>query len=123
VSETYAKTYSDVEILALSEVPAPKIAATIKQGENLDKGAVIAQETASGLYVAYDSAGVDGSEEAAGILSFAVNATATGDNRNVDAAMYIGGAFYEDKLPDTITPAIKTALGARSIPGRNLLIF
>lgn len=122
MGELYSKTYSDVEILALSNIPAPKIAATIKQGETLVKGAVIAQETASGLYVAYDVNGDDGSEEPAGILAMDVDADTTGEDRNVDASMYIGGAFYEDALTG-VTAAVKTALGARSVPGRNLLIF
>jgi hypothetical protein len=125
MGELYSKTYSDVEILALSQIPAPKVAVTIKSGEVVAKGAVIAQVTATGLYVEYDDAGEDGSEEPAGILSMDVNASATGEDRNVDTSMFIGGAFYESKLNngDAISTAVKTALNARSVPGRDLFIF
>lgn len=125
MGEVYSKTYKDNEILAQSCPPPSKVPVTIKQGEVIAKGAFIARLTASGLYVEYDAAGDDGSEEPAGVLSMDVDASATGEDRNVDTAMYDGGKFWESKLNngDPIPAAVTTALKAVSTPGRNLYQF
>lgn len=48
---------------------------TIITGQNLQAGAVVAKITASGKWTAYNPGGADGSQNAAGILLGAVNAT------------------------------------------------
>ncbi len=50
-------------------------AIVVATGENLGAGSVVAQLTANGFYVAYDNAGSDGSEVAAGVLFDAVDAS------------------------------------------------
>jgi len=49
---------------------------TVISGQNLAAGAVLGQITASGKYTAYNTAGADGSQNAAGVLTAAVNASA-----------------------------------------------
>lgn len=49
---------------------------TVAAGQNLKAGAVLGKITASGEYAAYNPAGVDGTETAAGVLYDAVDASA-----------------------------------------------
>jgi hypothetical protein len=49
---------------------------TVISGQNLAAGAVLGKITASGKYTAYNTAGADGSQNAAGVLYAAVNASA-----------------------------------------------
>lgn len=55
---------------------------TVISGQNLAAGAVLGKITASGKYTSYSTAGADGSQNAAGVLLNAVNAT-SGDTAGV----------------------------------------
>jgi hypothetical protein len=48
---------------------------TITSGQNLEAGTVLGKVSANGKYVAYDNDATNGSEVAAGVLLFAVDAT------------------------------------------------
>lgn len=55
---------------------------TVVSGQNLLAGTVVGKITASGKYTAYDNDAVDGSQTAAGVLLFAVDASG-GDKKGV----------------------------------------
>ncbi|HIB68027.1 MAG TPA: head decoration protein [Phycisphaerales bacterium] len=115
-----------MEIEAGINVPCPKISITVASGQVLKKGTVMGRVSVGGLYAEYDNTNDDGTEVASGILAQDVDSSAAGENRNVDCAMYTGGAFYEDRLGGSNTnldAAAKADLGGRSVPGRNLFIF
>ena len=124
--ENYSQTYTPVEIEAGLFKSYPKMSVTIASGQNLKKGTVIGRITASGLYSEYNDANADGTEVASGILAMDVDASSTGEDRDVDASMYVGGAFHEDRLGGTnsnLDAAAIADLGGRSVPGRNVFIF
>jgi hypothetical protein len=67
---------------------------TVKAGEGtLTEGTMLALEVATGYYVKYDAQVTNGTELFAGILGCDVDATS-----NVDAFMYVHGAFNKSKL-------------------------
>jgi hypothetical protein len=55
---------------------------TIASGQNLAAGTVVGKVTVGGKYIAYDNGAVDGSETAAGVLLYAVDASG-GDKKGV----------------------------------------
>ena len=55
---------------------------TIASGQNLLAGTVVGKVTTGGKYIAYDNGATDGSETAAGVLLFAVDASG-GDKKGV----------------------------------------
>jgi hypothetical protein len=79
---TMANTLSAVVKYEEDEFQYSRDDITVISGQNLALGAVLGKITASGKYTAYNTAGADGSQNAAGILTAAVNATA-GDTAGV----------------------------------------
>lgn len=78
----------------------------IEQGQVLPQYRVVARETSSGKLVAWDAAGIDGTNLAIGITCYAVDATAA----DVEAAVYVSGFFNTDALVwGTATDAQKRA--------------
>ena len=68
---------------------------TIKAGENMVKGEVVAIETSGKLAIPYVGAGSGGAEDARGILDLDVDATGSA---NFPGNMLIVGVVAEDKL-------------------------
>ncbi|MQV37540.1 head decoration protein [Sinorhizobium meliloti] len=79
--------------LLVSDVPVITRNITIVSGQNLKRGAVLGNITASDKYTLSASAAADGSEEPALVLAFDVDASA-GDV----VAAYASGAFDSTKL-------------------------
>lgn len=76
---------------------------TVKTGQVLQQYQVVARETASGKFVAWDPASADaGTKVALGVTCYAVDATAA----DVAAAVYVSGYFNTDAL---VWPAGATA--------------
>lgn len=69
-------------------------AITVKSGENLAKGTVVAVESTGKLVVAYNDGGSGGAEIARGILDLDVDASAA----NCAGNMLIKGVVAEDQL-------------------------
>ncbi len=93
---------------------------TIADDQDLTTGTILGQVTDTGLFVAYDDDAIDGSEVAAGILVEDVDAVSAG--AAVVSSMYVKGAFIESKLTG-LDEAAKADLGARSVPGHDLIII
>lgn len=62
-------------IVSESNGTRSRVTATLESGQNLDAGTVLGVVTASGKYTQFDQDGADGSESAAGILVYPVDAT------------------------------------------------
>lgn len=82
---------------------------TILSGEDLAAGTVIAKVTASGKYVQHDEDGDDGSENAAGILFDAVDASSADVTEAVAILRLAEVNDGELVWPSTIEAAEKTA--------------
>ncbi|WP_248447269.1 head decoration protein [Sinorhizobium meliloti] len=80
--------------LLVSDVPVITRNVTIASGQNLVRGAVLGNVTASDKYILSAAAAADGSEDPALVLAFDVDASA-GD---VVSAAYASGAFDSTKL-------------------------
>lgn len=96
--------------------------ATITSGLQLAAGTVLGLVTATNLYVAYNSANINGSEKAAGILMETIDTTSAGYNAAYEASMLTGGGdvvLYYDQLTGVDVDAIAD-LGGKMI-GTNLL--
>lgn len=122
MGEINTVSYSTSEIVALACCECVKVPVTIKSGLDLAKGTVLGRITASGLYGAYNDGNNDGTEVASGVLAYAVDSSSAGLNRDVDAPMYIKGAFVESLLTG-IDANGKTDLNGRTVPGRDIFIF
>lgn len=86
-------TYAPNDLL-VSDVPVIIRHVTIASGQNLERGAVIGQITASDMYILSLAAAEDGSEVPSLVLAYDVDATG-GDKV---AAVYASAAFDSTKL-------------------------
>lgn len=120
--ETTTFTPSNILAYAL-ETPPNSVPITVKSGQNLPAGQVVARETDTGKYVAYNDAGSNGVNVASGILPYAVNASSTGQNRDVDAPMWTGNAPLIESVLTGLDANAKTDLGGRSLPGRDVFLL
>jgi hypothetical protein len=112
------------DILAAYGAGILKKGVTIKGGQGLlVAGQVIARETATKKYVAYDTGGAGGAEVARGVLAEGVN-TGTGTSPVGDMLGNIiyGGTLKLSKLTDLDGDAV-TALNGRSDVERDWFIF
>lgn len=66
----------------------------IASGQNLAKGTLLGKVTATGKYKIYDTTKTDGTENLAGVLPFACDATSGDEN----AYMYVHGEFNRAEL-------------------------
>lgn len=118
---------------AISSLPHPTEAFKLAPNLVLAKGTVLGQITASGLYKAYASANVDGSQKARVILQYACTTDASGNvtddigGVSPTASAYIAGAFNISDLTGFDAQAA-TDLGARFINGavgtaNSILVF
>ena len=82
---------------------------TVKSGENLVKGTVVARDSVSGKYVAYAPAGSYSSDVAVGILSEKIDASLA----DQQAVIYIAGVFVVGKLTGYDAAALVDFLGRR----------
>lgn len=101
VEATYATNHlfaGDADVTTEEEV--------VVTGQNLAKHTVVGKVTATGKLVALNTAAVDGSQVAYGILTQAANATAA----DVNVAVYTAGFFNHTEL---VWPGALATLSAR----------
>lgn len=111
---TEVASYDPIEIVAFGCEPKA-IPVTIKEGEDLPKGAALGRITASGLYVGYDDDGTDdGRRTAQGLLTEAVDAS----DGDVVSSMYIEGEFMVAALPGSSDAGYLDANGLADLNGR-----
>lgn len=121
MAEINTTTYTPAEIRAAGyQGQFLAIPVTVKSTQTLTAGTVLGIITASGLAVAYDDSAVDGSEVAAGILVEDVDAVAAG--ADVVSSMYVRGNFVASRLTGA-NQAAAADLGARTVPGRDLILL
>lgn len=108
------ETYTPDKLLAGSEFPALTVPVVIASGQNLSRGAVLAEITATGEYVIVDKAEDNGAQNAKLILVEAVDAS-LGAKPGV---AYRTGIFNPDALSfaaGTVVADVKAALDTRCI--------
>lgn len=127
--EITTKSWQPKEIRALALdgccFPAVTVGILPSRATAMAVGTILGQIAETGYYDAYDDAAVNGLEVAVGILAEPYDPTAGGLNEHAGqkfVPMYVGGHFHEDQLVGLDAPA-KADMGARSIPGQNLLIL
>lgn len=98
MAELTKKTFTPKEIRFNLTALFPTRGGMVASGQNLDIGTVMGVKTGDGLLYPYDNAHSDGTEVAVGILRTVVNSGTTGENRDVDAAFYVGGSFTKAAL-------------------------
>ncbi|WP_028318368.1 head decoration protein [Desulfobulbus elongatus] len=106
--------YTPDNLLAGNEFPALVTAVTIKSGQNLQRGAVLGEITATGKYQLVDKTAEDGSQTAKHILAADVDATAA----DAPGVVYDTGIFNPAALilaAGTVVADVSAALRSRSI--------
>lgn len=118
-------SFTPSNILAYArETPPDSIPGTVKSGQVFPAGQVVATETSSGKLVAFNKDGSGGAEIAIGVVPYAVDASATGFNRDVEAVpVWTGNApLLTNKLVGMNAEAL-VFLKGRVLAGRNLTIL
>lgn len=116
-------TYSAKNIFA-DECEGKKITVTLESGLNLAAGTALGVVTASGLYRAYNDAGIAGENVCRGILVNAANTSSSsnGTNSATEVQMVIGGVLLVESALVGMDANGRADLGARQYAGGLLYI-
>lgn len=117
-------TYTPTLVMAIAGSPEVSLPVTVKSGQNLPAGSIVALETASGKYVQWVSGGSGGAGVAAGVLMHTINASSTGLNMDVPAVpMLIEGYVRKGDVQESFSTAYGKGFSGGELPGRDIFYF
>lgn len=117
-------TFTPKQIRAIAGAPEVSLPGTIKSGQNLTAGSIVALEAASGKHVQWVSGGTGGTGVAVGVLMHSVNASSTGINADVPAVpIMVQGYVRKSDVQAGFADAYAAGFSGAELPGRNIYYF
>lgn len=117
-------TYTPKQIRAIAGAPEVSLPGTIKSGQNLAAGSVVALETSSGKHVQWVKDGTGGTGLAVGVLMHSVNASSTGLDADAPGVpILIQGYIRKADAQAGFSDAYAAGFSGAELPGRNIYYF